>query len=139
LLIVDARQENGTSNRIYLDMRMTPTPEKLGALIRHAKQKKMRVILMPIVLLDAPRGNEWRGTPRPESWEAWFDSYRDMLGHFAWIAQGNDVDVLVIGSELVSSEAKADQWRKTIAHVRETFKGHLTYSANWDHYTNLPF
>src|SRR5690606_3118867 len=48
LLVVDARQENGTSSRVYLDMRMTPTPDQLGALIQHAKANQLRVILMPI-------------------------------------------------------------------------------------------
>jgi len=139
LLVVDARQENGSSSRIYLDMRMTPTPEQLADLISHAKTRQMRVILMPIVLLDKPRGNEWRGTLKPTSWDDWFESYRDMLTHFAWIAQGNGVDVLVIGSELVSSESHVDQWRRTIAKVREVYNGRLTYSANWDHYTSIAF
>src|SRR6266576_2225746 len=102
LLVVDMRMENGTSSRIYLDMRMTPTPDQLGDLIDHAKKKNLRVILMPIVLLDNPRGTEWRGTIHPESWEDWWQSYRDcMANHFAWIAQAHNVDVLVIGSELV--------------------------------------
>jgi hypothetical protein len=139
LLVLDSRQENGTSSHIYLDMRMTPTPDQLGALIDHAKKRKLRVILMPIVLLDNPRGSEWRGTLKPDSWDDWFDSYRDMITQFAWIAQGHGVDVLVVGSELVSAEPKVDQWTRTIAKVRETFKGNLTYSANWDHYTSLPF
>jgi hypothetical protein len=139
LLVVDSRQENGTSSHIYLDMRMTPTPDQLGALIDHAKSRKLRVILMPIVLLDNPRGNEWRGTLKPDSWEDWFDSYRDMIGHFSWIAQAHGVDVLVVGSELVSAESKVDEWTKTIKQIRQTFKGNLTYSANWDHYTSLPF
>ncbi len=139
LLVVDSRQENGKSSKIYLDMRMTPTPPQLGELIDHAKSRKLRVILMPIVLLDNPQGNEWRGTIHPDSWDDWFDSYRDMITQFAWIAQGHGVDVLVVGSELVSSESKVDQWTATIKKVRETFKGNLTYSANWDHYTSLPF
>ena len=139
LLVVDSRQENGKSSHIYLDMRMTPTPEKLGELIDHAKKRNLRVILMPIVLLDNPSGSEWRGTLHPDSWDDWFDSYRDMINQFAWIAQGHGVDVLVVGSELVSSEPKVEQWTKTIQLVRQTFKGNLTYSANWDHYTSLPF
>ena len=139
LLVIDSRQENGKSSHIYLDMRMTPTPEKLGELIDHAKKRGLRVILMPIVLLDNPSGSEWRGTLHPESWEDWFDSYRDMINQFAWIAQGHGVDVLVVGSELVSAESKVDEWTKTITLVRQTFKGNLTYSANWDHYTSLPF
>jgi hypothetical protein len=139
LLVVEGRQENGTSSHIYLDMRMTPTPEKLAALIDHAKHRHLRVVLMPIVLLDNPKGDEWRGTLKPDSWDDWFDSYRDMLTQFAWIAQGHGVDVMSVGSELVSAEPKLDQWTKTIAKVRETFKGNLTYSANWDHYNTVPF
>jgi hypothetical protein len=139
LLVVDTRQENGTSSHIYLDMRITPSTEKLSALIDHAKEKKLRVVLMPIVLLDNPRGNEWRGTLKPDSWDDWFDSYREMMTHFAWIAKEHGVDVLVVGSELVSSETKVDQWTKTISKIRDIFKGNLTYSANWDHYPALPF
>jgi len=143
--VVDARQENGASARIYLDLRMTPTVDHLERLFKHAKSKNLRVILMPIVLLDNPRGSEWRGRIQPTDdsggWSEWWDSYRGMLTHFAWIAQGNGVDVFVVGSELISTEAEAHlpQWRKTIAEVRKTFKGQLTYSSNWDHYTHVKF
>ena len=141
LMVVDSRQENGTSSRIYLDMRMTPTPDQLGSLILRAKSKKLRVILMPIVLLDNPRGNEWRGTLKPENWADWWNSYRGMISHFAWIAQGYGVDVLVVGSELVSTEQAEHlgEWTKTIQLVRSLYKGRLTYSANWDHYTAVKF
>lgn len=145
LMVVGARQENGSSCRIYLDMRMTPTPDQMGELIRHAKQLNLRVIIMPIVLLDAPRGNEWRGQIKPvnpesaDPWHDWFDSYRAMMTHFAWVAEANQADVLVIGSELVSTEDKVDEWTQTIAQVRKSFTGLLTYSANWDHYTSVPF
>jgi hypothetical protein len=138
-LVVDTRQENGKSSRIYLDMRMTPTPEALASIIDHAKSRGLKVVLMPIVLLDAPINTEWRGTLAPESWEKWFESYREMITHFAWIAEGHKVDVLVVGSELVSTENKAEEWRKTIKQVRGVYKGLLTYSANWDHYTSIPF
>lgn len=139
LFVVDARQENGSSNRIYLDMRMTPTPDKLGDLIKHAKDRKLRVVLMPIVLLDLPAGNDWRGTIKPLDWDEWFNSYRDMISHFAYIAEDNHVDVLVVGSELVSTQEKLNQWTRTINIVRRIFKGQLTYSSNWDNYTQVPF
>ena len=141
LLVVEGRQENGRSSHIYLDMRMTPTPEKLGALIDHAKHDHLRVVLMPIVLLDNPAGDEWRGTLKPDSWDDWFDSYRDMLTTFAWIAQGHGVDLMSVGSELVSTERPEhlDQWTKTIAKVRSVYHGALTYSANWDHYNAVLF
>jgi hypothetical protein len=121
-------------------MRMTPTPEALGELIRYAKKRNLRVILMPIVLLDAPRNaREWRGRIEPERWDEWWKSYREMLNHFAWIAEGNGADVLVVGSELVSTENKTVEWTDTIAAVRGVFKGRLTYSANWDHYAAVKF
>lgn len=138
-LVIDTRMENGTSSRIWLDMRYTPTPEQLGELITHAKKKGLRVMLMPIVLLDNPQGNEWRGTIDPKSWEDWWDSYRSVMIHFSWIAEGYHADILSVGSELVSTEGKVEQWRRTIADVREVFSGKLIYSANWDHYTSIPF
>ena len=138
-LVVDARQEDGTSNRIYIDHRMTPSAERLGELIQHARGKGLKVILMPIVLLDDPKGDEWRGTLKPESWSKWFESYRGILGHFLWIAESNDVDIFVIGSELVSAERQGAEWDKTIRFVRERFSGLITYSSNWDHYKNIPF
>jgi hypothetical protein len=138
-LVVSARQENGTSARIFLDLRLTPTGDQLAALIQHAHEKKLRVVLMPIVLLEAPRGNEWRGTIKPEVWEEWFDSYREMENHYAVIAEENHVDLMVVGSELVSTETHESEWEKTIAGIRERFHGKLTYSSNWDHYTSVGF
>jgi hypothetical protein len=137
--VVDARQENGSSSSIYLDLRMTPSAESLADLIRYAKSKNLRVILMPIVLLDNPRGGEWRGQIKPESWDDWWASYRKMLNHFSWIAQWNGADILVIGSELVSTESNTEEWQTTIAEVRAVFKGKITYSANWDHYSGIEF
>ena len=139
--VIDTRQENAHTGRIYLDMRMTPTPDQLMDLIRHAKSKNLRVIVMPIVLLDAPEGDDWRGkiAPPHDNWGAWFDSYREMILQFSWIAEATHVDLLVVGSELISAEPKVDEWTKTIAAVRKVYHGKLTYSSNWDHYHSVPF
>lgn len=137
--VVDPRQENAQSERIYLDLRMTPVPEHLARLIKHAKDKGLRVTLMPIVLLDNPSGSDWRGTIHPNSWSEWFDSYRNVMQHFAWIAESNHVDLLVIGSELVSAEKHVEEWTTTIQKIREIYHGKLTYSSNWDHYRSVEF
>src|SRR5262249_33254686 len=69
-IVVDSRQENVSSSEIFLDLRMCPSPEKLTDLIRYAKSKKLRVLLMPIVLLEkAVKANDWRGTIHPPVWE----------------------------------------------------------------------
>lgn len=137
-LVIDTRQENVRSIKIYLDMRMTPTDAQLTDLIRHAKSKNLRVVLMPIVLLDNP-GNDWRGTLTPENWDNWFESYTAMMERFAYIAQGTGVDVLVVGSELVSSQEKDKLWRVLIRQIRQIYKGQLTYSSNWDRYQTIKF
>jgi hypothetical protein len=140
LFVVDSKQENGASTRIFLDMRGEPSPEKLGELIDYAHNKKLRVILMPIVLLEAPSGqHDWRGSIHPEPWEDWWDSYREMEHHYASVAEKHKVDVYVVGSELVTAESSIDQWTRTIRQVRKDYHGLITYSANWDHYTNIPF
>src|SRR5205085_354846 len=111
--VVDPRMENGKTSKVWLDMRLTPNPDQLGRLIKHAKNKKLRVILMPIVLLDNPEGSEWRGTIHP-SWDTWFDSYREVMKFYAWVAEANHVDLLVVGSELVSTQDKLEEWTRTI-------------------------
>lgn len=137
-IVVSARQENGSSSKIFLDFRKTLPGEKLGELIDRAKSLNLRVQLMPIVLLEAPQGLEWRGTIKPV-WPEWFESYREMIGYYAQLAERHKVDVFIVGSELVSTETQAAEWDKTIAMVRGHFSGLLTYSANWDHYANIPF
>jgi hypothetical protein len=141
-LVVDARQENAESTCMYVDMRKTMTVLQLSDIIAHAKSKGLRVILMPIVLLDAPAdSSEWRGTLKPRDWHDWFDNYREMIEHYARIAQNSGVDVLVVGSELVSSESDEhlNEWIDTIRDVRDLYKGQLTYSSNWDRYWKVPF
>lgn len=138
-IVIDVRQENGTSTQLFIDQRFTATAAQLTSLIKYAKGKKLRVLMMPIVLLQNPRGSEWRGTLKPESWEDWFASYREVIKHYATVAQVGGVDVLVVGSELVSSENRLEQWARTIRAVRNIYTGKVTYSANWDAYTRVPF
>jgi hypothetical protein len=139
MFVPSASMENGKVNRIYIDTRHSPSEDQLKDLIGHARSKGLRVILMPIVLIDAPVENEWRGTISPESWDDWWDSYRDMIMHYARIAEDSGVSVLVVGSELVSTEHFVSEWRDTIKQIRGTFHGQLTYSSNWDHYAMVQF
>src|SRR5204863_3540828 len=82
-IVVDSKQENASSGLIFIDIRQSPTIEKLTALIQYAKSKHLRVVLMPIVLLQKPENNDWRGVIKPPSWDDWFISYREMVLHYA--------------------------------------------------------
>jgi len=134
-LTVFGYQENCQSSSIFIDQRRTPGKTHLKRLIKHAQDKGLKVTLMPIVLLENPGQSEWRGKIDPkEKWAAWWEDYGHFILYFAQIAQDSSVDVLIVGSELVSTEKRTDDWRTLIRQVRETYKGRIGYSANWDHY-----
>lgn len=136
LFCVHGWQEHAGSLDLHLDAKRTADTGELGRLCDLAAANNLRVILMPMVLLTNPRNNEWRGKIVPENkdWKAWFDRYREFITHFARIAEKHRVDVLMIGSELVKTEGRTEEWRGIIADVRKVFHGRLGYSANWDHY-----
>ena len=146
MFVPSSSMEDMSSTRIYIDARHNLSEADLKALIHHAKEDGLRVILMPIVLVDiAPGVHDWRGTIHPEDtqhnddWDDWFASYTDMILYYARIAQETGVNVFSVGSELVSSESFADNWHDIIQKVRGVYHGQLTYSSNWDNYMMIPF
>ena len=133
-LVVSGHQENGSSTSIFVDLRKTPSDDRIKALIAYAHKQNLRVVLMPIVLLENPREGEWRGKIDPTSWDEWWEDYTAFVIHYAKLAQKSGTEVLVIGSELVSTEKFTKRWRRFIQTLRWLYKGKLCYSANWDHY-----
>ncbi len=134
-LIVHGYQENGSSTSIFIDARKIPPRRRIKQLIAHAHKRSLRVVLMPVVLPKRPRDEEWRGTFKPTNWDDWWTDYTRFILHWAELAQEGDVELMMVGSELVSTESQAGRWRSLIAKVRKVFtKGRLSYSANWDHY-----
>jgi len=132
-------QEHAGSEAFQIDPAVTPSPAQWQQIFKIAHDNGLRVILMPIILLSDPRGTEWRGVITPPSWDDWFEQYRQFLLHFARIAARGRVEVLMVGSELVSTEKYTDQWRRVIREIRRVFSGKLSYSANWDHYKVIEF
>lgn len=134
-LVLSAYQENCDSTSIFVDARRTPSDSRLKKLVVHARQAGLRVVVMPIILLENPRAGEWRGKIKPKSWDDWWEDYNNYILHYARVCQQAGVEMLVVGSELISTEKNhAGRWRGLIRQVRGLFKGYLSYSANWDHY-----
>ena len=136
LFVVHGWQTHGGSLDLHIDAQKTAHAEDLGRLLDLAAVHGLRRILMPMVLLSEPRNGEWRGKiiPPGHDWDAWFKRYRRFIVHFAKIAERHKVEVLMVGSELIKSEAYTQRWRETIQEVRQHYRGKLSYSANWDHY-----
>ncbi|MEP0846140.1 MAG: hypothetical protein HRF50_04870 [Phycisphaerae bacterium] len=132
--------EHAKAQSIVIDVRRTPTRADFAAIIREAHGLGLKVILMPTVLLSHPRGSEWRGVIEPPDWKEWWEQYRDFLKFFCDVGRDASADVLMVGSELVSTEKQTEEWLRVVEMARSLFPaGKLGYSANWDHYRPVKF
>lgn len=136
MFVVHGWQRHAGSLDLHVDPHRSADDEALGRLLDLAAVHGMRRVLMPVVLLKSPRTGEWRGKiiPPGHDWDAWFDRYEQFIGKYARLAEKHNVELLMVGSELIKSERQTKQWRETIASVRDVYHGSLGYSANWDHY-----
>lgn len=136
LFVVHGWQEHAGTLDLHIDSQKTADAGALGKLIDLAREHNLRTILMPIVLLQRPRNNEWRGKILPENhdWDTWFRRYTRFIVYFARLAEKHNVAAMTVGSELIKTEVYTDRWKRVIEEVRQNYRGELGYSANWDHY-----
>ena len=107
---------------------------------RMARAVGLRVVLIP-TLADFVDGH-WRGEVQMADearWQAWFGSYRLFLLHYAGLARRLGAVGFSVGTELRGTVHREEDWSHTIALVRQTFGGWLTYAANWDDYAAVPW
>lgn len=138
-LIVATRQSLVDSSQIRFDAGFTPSAERIRATIASARELGLEVLLLPIVLIEHPGPDDWRGKLEPADRGAWWQSYNRMLCSMADVAAEAGASALSVGSELASREGDTEAWERVIANVRCRFPGLLTYSANWDHTATLEF
>lgn len=132
-LIVPLLQENGSSTSMDKKKGRSPNETTIRRTIRQSQQEGLDVFLMPIVLFDQPRGDEWRGSMEPADLDQWFRNYTSWIIQFAQLADEEKVAWLSIGSEFSSLEEHTLHWKSLIREVRTQYNGGLLYSCNWDH------
>lgn len=96
--------------------------------IRSAREAGLRIILKPQLLISG----SWAGAidhAQPAAWSAWFDAYQKILLEYARLAQAEQVDILVIGTELKHA-GQRPEWVDVIARVRQIYSGELSYCAH---------
>jgi hypothetical protein len=89
----------------------------------------------------APTGDCFRGDIQPPSWSSWFASYRRMMSHYGRLARAQHVELLVVGTELTSSQTCRgcrSLWNTTLDAIRRVYRGPITYAANVDDYASFP-
>lgn len=117
----------------------TVKDERLLEAMDYAHKVGLRVFLFPIIDIAHRQTGEWRGTLKPDDWDAWWNSYTRFILHYADLAEKGGAALFSVGSELVSTETMRDRWEKLIGEVRKVYSGKLIYSANWDHYKPVVF
>lgn len=114
-------------------------PEGVRETVRLAHAGGLKVMLKPQVWI--PGG--WVGTldfAAPEDWAKWEAGYEKYILSMAQLADSLQVDLFCIGTEFNVSLAKRPQfWGNLISKIRATYRGKLTYSANWDDWAQVPF
>ena len=122
------------------DYRGGETDARMHEVMRQARGLGLKIMLKPH--LWVMRG-EWRGDigfEDGQGWEAWFDSYEQWILHYADMAQAHGAALFVVGVELRSSQRSQEhRWRRLIREVRKRFEGRITYSANWDDASVVPW
>lgn len=86
---------------------------------------------------------EFTGTLKMNSEEHWKQleaSYEDFIMTYARLAAETNVPILCIGTELEQfTKNRPEYWKGLIKKIKATYKGKLTYAANWDEYTRTAF
>ncbi|MCG3172229.1 MAG: hypothetical protein GMKNLPBB_00375 [Myxococcota bacterium] len=118
----------------------TPDEKAIRKWAREIRRRGMAVTLFPLLVLEDGTGRpSWRGGLKPERPEEFWTRYTHHLSRMAGLARGVRARALIIGSEMVSLEGAAGQWRSAARLVRRRFAGELIYSANWDHVEPIEF
>ncbi len=107
--------------------------------IQQAQALGLKIIIFPILWIEKRAHGEWRGQLKPKNEDLWWSAYEAWLGDLAVLAQKYKADYLSIGSELSSLEKQTGRWLALIRRIRALYSGKLTYSANWDHFADVPF
>ncbi|MGL4382395.1 MAG: glycoside hydrolase family 113 [Bacilli bacterium] len=122
---------------VDIDYQSTKTPSKevLIELITYAQSLGLKVILKP--MLDCLDGT-WRAhinffdidAPCEPSWPQWFKSYNKYLIEQAQLAQTTKCCMLVIGTEMIQTERRSNDWINLIKEIRKVYDGLITYNTD---------
>lgn len=130
-------QEKFYSSKVFLDFDWSSGERELVDMIKALHDAGLRVILKPcLTSLDSA----WMGAvsfPSPSEQQIqgvrqryatdWFKSLRECLSYFGDIAEETGCEAIFAGAEYNGTTRFDDEWRDTIAHVREHFGGPVSY------------
>jgi len=105
-----------------------------------AHKSNIRVMIKPHLWI---RRGEFTGTYNLDSESQWAEFERDYKSYildYAILAESIGVEMFCIGTEMENFVLERTEfWNGLIDEIRTIYKGKLTYAANWNEYTKVPF
>lgn len=75
-----------------------------------------------------------------EEWKTFETTYERYIIDFAVLSEKHNVEMFCIGTELDEFiQARPTFWLRLIKKIKKVYSGKLTYAANWDEYSRVPF
>jgi hypothetical protein len=114
-------------------------PEGIRRTLQLAHEAKLQTMLKPQVFMP----QSWTGGldfDTEQDWKTWEESYENFIFPLVQLAEEEHCAVFCIGTEFKIAAIKREAfWRNLISKIRKIYTGKLTYAANWDEYTLVPF
>nr|WSZ94850.1 hypothetical protein OH820_03590 [Streptomyces sp. NBC_00857] len=128
--------QDGTGRSTMHTSEETASDRSVRRIVGLAHAAGLKVMLKPHV--DLMDGGDRAGI-RPADRDAWFTAYERFITHYAALAEDLGVEQFAVGTELAGTSTDRGRWTKVIAAVRDTYRGPLTYAANYDEYARIRF
>ncbi len=107
--------------------------------IKLAKSKGLKVMLKPHIWLS---DHSFCGKlqMKEPNWKNWQADYTHYILNFAQLAEKHNVEIFCIGTEQEAAITRDPKfWEGLISGIRSIYSGEITYAANWDEYSRVPF
>jgi len=135
---------NKPSLRLITDDSYTNLLKQYKDIKKECDKYGIKIMLKPHIWLQKRENGKWRSDIRMETeqdWDTWFENYNQTILKYAELAQELQLEQFCIGTELETTVyEKPDKWKVLIHNIKATYKGKLTYAANWDNeYKEVPF
>lgn len=127
-LVAHVFQNAKTSTNPHIDALRSIPDEALQRVIEQVHRLGMKASLLITLFVD---DGTWEGDIRPQNIDAWFESWSQVVLHYAELAQKQNAEILLLGSELETIADYSEQWIKLIEQVRQRYHGEIGYSANF--------
>jgi hypothetical protein len=135
-LAFSVKQKSYSSTEILFDYRYNVTDLEIISAIEDFHAHNIKVCLKPMI--DTADG-VWRAYinfpdlnmfGEDKYWKEWFEYYRAYLLHYAEIAKYTGCEMFCLGCEMLGTERKEEEWRRTVDAVKTVYDGKLVYNTN---------